>query len=472
LEILGPVTAATLAEVFHLAPSETEAALLALEAEGFILRGKFTPHTPEIEWCDRRLLARIHRLTIHRLREEIQPVALADFQRFLLAWQRVDPAQHAEGPEGVQAVLDQLDGYELPAAAWEPEVLSRRIKDYTPEWLDQCCFTGRVGWGRLSCPLHQRSRPFPPLRSSPISLFARENLPHWLLLAPSPNPIDYGPDTQLVLEHLAQSGAQFFTELTRPTGLLPSRIEQALAELVAEGCATADSFEGLRALLVPTEKRLPLHPAPGPRRHRAVTSVERAGRWALLRRPGTGSLPVSSSIAGTTAGLAGTQAALERDEAIEVYARVLLRRYGVMFRRLLERESLNATWFELGRVYRRLEARGEIRGGYFVSGVSGEQFALPEAIGLLRSLRKSAPAGECITISAADPLNLAGILTPSSRVTALTANRLLLRHGVPVAALQAGEVVVLDAEAAGPFSEIERALRIGTLPAALRRYYA
>jgi len=485
IEAVGPITANVLAEFFQLQPTEVEAALLALETEGFVLRGRFHPHASGLEWCDRRLLARIHRLTIHRLRAEIQPVSIADFLRFLLAWQRVGAEHRAEGPEGVEAVLQLLDGYELPAAAWEPEALALRVKEYVPQWLDRLCFTGRIGWGRLTPPQNQKARAFTPLRSSPVSLSARENLPHWLELSVTPSVAELSPDTDLVLRTLTQAGALFFNEIVRQTGLLPSRVEQALGELAAQGCVTADSFEGLRALLIPSKKRLPFADLERKRRHKTVTSIEFAGRWSLLRtNAGQASRPPpvglqsakgnSFAETGKPAGAGETPALLSgppHDEAVEAYARVLLRRYGVVFRRLLERESLNLSWFELGRVYRRLEARGEIRGGHFVGGVSGEQFALPEAIGLLRSLRKTKPAGELVAISAADPLNLAGILTPGPRVTAIAANRILLRDGLPIAALEAGQIIQLEVSAGGDDRLIEHSLKIGNLSPSLRPYY-
>jgi ATP-dependent Lhr-like helicase len=477
MEICGPITTRELTGFFAVPSSQIEAALLALEAEGFVLRGKFNPGARDLEWCDRRLLARIHRLTINRLRAEIQPVSIADFQRFLLAWQRLDAEHRAEGPDGVAAVLELLDGYEVPAAAWEPAVLASRVKDYTPLWLDQLCFTGRIGWGRLSPPQNQKARPAAPVRSSPVSLFSRENLLHWLALSAEPERVQFSPDTTRVWETLTHDGALFFGELLKRTGLLPSRIEQALAELAGQGCVTSDSFEGLRALLVPPEKRRPFADVQRKRRHKAVTSLEFAGRWSLVGRASRllpGRLALGPNDAGETpAGTGGTPAPLPtREAAIEAFARALLRRYGVVFRRLLERESLRVSWYELGRVYRRLEARGQIRGGYFVSGVSGEQFALPEAIGLLRSVRKAPLKGETIAISGADPLNLAGILTPGPRVAAIAANRILLRDGQPLAALEAGNVIPLTPDSSESDRALDRTLRLGTLPAPLRPYYA
>jgi ATP-dependent Lhr-like helicase len=239
--------------------------------------------------------------------------------------------------------------------------------------------------------------------------------------------------------------------------LLSSQVEEALSELAALGFVTSDSFDGLRALLVPSNKRPTFGRNEGKRRRKTnLASIEFAGRWSLIRKE-----PVAQSNGADSVG---------RDIALEKFARVLLRRYGIVFRRLLERESLNATWYELGRIYRRLEARGEIRGGYFIAGMSGEQFALPEAIGLLRSIRKAAPSHELITLSAADPLNLQGILTPGSRIAAFTANRISFRNGLPLAALEAGEVRKLSDNRV-PDSEIETALKVGKLRPSLRPYY-
>lgn len=318
MESIGPITVEQLAGFFRLGVSMVEQALLALESEGFVLRGKFHPGVVGIEWCERRLLARIHRLTINRLRAEIQPVTLADFQRFLLSWQHVTPEQKMEEISGTEAILHLLDGYELPAAAWEPAILATRVKDYDPRWLDQLCFTGRFGWGRLLPPPSQKSRAFPPLRSSPISLFSRENVGRWLQLAGKPR-VGFSSETELVLKTLAEKGALFFGEIVRHTGLLKSRVEQGLGELVSHGWVTADSFEGLRALLAPPEKRERFGDLGRPRRHRAVTSIEYAGRWSLLRQ--------YSSDQSTD--LANAQPS---DDVIQTFARVLLRRYGSRWR--------------------------------------------------------------------------------------------------------------------------------------------
>ncbi len=461
MEVCGPVSVGHLTGKLSLTSSVIDAALLALEAEGFVLRGKFNPAAREQEWCDRRLLSRIHRLTIDRLRAEIQPVSLQDFYRFLFSWQRADPEHRVEGPEGLQSVLEQLDGCELSLAAWESAVLNARVTDYDPEWLDRLCFSGRVGWGRLSSPQNPNARTTAPLRTSPIALYQRENLQDWLLLTRTNAETEPSASSQTVLEVLTHGGALFFGELVRRTGLLPSQVEEALSQLAALGFVTSDSFDGLRALLVPSNKRPTFGRNQGKRRRKTnIANIEFAGRWSLLRIPGTSGLQSSSNGVGASS----------RNAAVEKFARLLLRRYGVVFRRLLERESFAVTWYELGRFYRRWEARAEIRGGYFVGGVSGEQFALPEAIGLLRSVRKTSPKYELLALSAADPLNLQGILTPGPRISAFARNRLLFRGGLPIAALEAENVRKLFDDCASD-SEIETALRVGKLRASLRPYY-
>jgi ATP-dependent Lhr-like helicase len=460
MEVCGPITVRDLADTLVLEQSEIDAALLALEAEGFVLRGKFHPDAAEQEWCDRRLLARIHRLTIDRLRAEIQPVSIHDFYRFLFAWQRADQEHRVEGLEGLQSVLEQLDGCELPLAAWESAVLPARVADYDPEWLDRLCFSGRVGWGRLSPPQHPNARASAPLRTSPIALYVRENLTDWLTLTQPNSAIELSVTSQAVFDALQSGGALFFSESVRHSGLLPSQVEEALSQLAALGLVTSDSFDGLRALLVPSNKRPTFGRNTAKRRRRtSLASIEFAGRWSIL--PRSAAVPVAAS---------GSNGSGLRETAMEKFARVLLRRYGIVFRRLLERESFPATWYELGRIYRRSEARGEIRGGYFVGGVSGEQFALPEAIGLLRSIRKCPSSRELITLSAADPLNLQGILTPGTRIPAFTANRILLRDGLPIAALESGEIRKLSDDYI-PDLQIENALRIGKLRPSLRPYY-
>src|SRR2546421_2728409 len=397
LEVLGPV-----------AEKENQA-LLALEAQGRILRGRFTPGTAELEWCDRRLLARIHRYTLNRLRAEIEPVSAADFLRFLLHWQHVAGEQQLKGPEGLAAVVEQLDGYEVAAGAWENEVLAARVADYEPDFIDRLCLSGRVAWGRLS---RANGSGKAPLRSSPIALMLREHAGLWRAAA-EPGSGELGSEARAVYEALRTRGASFFHEIVSATGQLRTQAERSLGELAGSGLVTADSFGGLRALLAPSGKHKRRS-----RRRRMAYEVDTAGRWALLRE----------------------DAAADDGKRVEEIARALLRRYGVVFRALLARESRLPTWRELAAVYRRLEARGEIRGGRFVSGFGGEQFALADAVGRLRAVRKLDRSGELVALSGADPLNLVGIVTPEGRVGAITPNRVLYRDGLAIAALEGGEL--------------------------------
>ncbi|HVB68212.1 MAG TPA: helicase-related protein, partial [Acetobacteraceae bacterium] len=425
LEGLGPVTPAVLAAPLGLEPAGIAAALAALEVEGFALRGRYTAGTNAEEWCDRRLLARVHHYTVRRLRAEIEPVAARDFLRFLFAWQRVTPEERQEGPDAVAAAVALLEGFEAPANAWETELLPARVADYEPAWLDDHCLAGRIAWARLTpSAAAGRERAASPVRSTPIALLARRHAPLWALLAGSAEPVRQpGPWGQAVRDVLQAQGASFFDELVEATGLLRSQAEDALGELVALGLVNSDSFGGLRALLVPSDRRK-ASGATGRRRRALTFGMEDAGRWTLTRRPPP---PTAGMQAGTP--------------AVEHVAQTLLRRYGVVFWRLLAREAAwLPPWRDLLRVYRRLEARGEIRGGRFVAGFSGEQYALPEAVGLLREQRRRPPSGAFVSLSAADPLNLGGILTPGAKVPALTGNRVLFRDGLPIAWLAGGEV--------------------------------
>jgi ATP-dependent Lhr-like helicase len=467
MEILGPTTVAALADSLGADSGDVGLALAALEHEGVVLRGTFTDNGQRttdngVEWCDRRLLARIHRYTLTRLRAEIEPVSAADFLRFLFVWQRLVPEQRAAGLEGLAAVIERLDGFELAAGAWETDVLASRVDEYDPQLLDALCLTGRVAWGRLSVPaVGGGPAPVGPVRSTPISILLREHRDAWLSLAAAQTPevSSYGA---AVRDALTRHGALFFQELAVRSGLLATQAERGLAELVAAGLVTADSFAGLRALLTPEEKRRPMS-ANAHRRHRPVAfGVETAGRWSLLR-------PSSSSIAlhpPEAEGRGGASPAVGSEE----FARVLLKRYGVIFHRLLARESLAPPWRDLLRVYRRLEARGEIRGGRFVAGMAGEQFALPEAVAQLRAVRRAAPVGELVSVSAADPLNLTGIVTPEARVPALASNRVLFRDGVAIAVREARETRHLAEPQGLAKHEIERALVRKRVSPALRGY--
>ncbi len=465
LQGLGPVTGTALAASLGLPPRRLAAALAALEGEGFAMRGRFTPGLPadaEEEWCERRLLARIHRATIDRLRREIDPVSAADFLRFLFAWQRVAPGEQAEGPESLAALIAQLEGCEVAAAAWEGEILPARLPGYDPAWLDALCLSGRIAWGRFGGGRSARSESEPasrrsgPIRTTPIALLNRAHLQHWRELTPVTAldvETDLSAGARAVHGLLATRGASFFGEIAAGAGLLHSQLEEALAELVAWGLATADSYAGLRALLIPSGERPRLFGGGGGARGRrgALAGMEHAGRWSRLA-------PSSPRQSVTEPSAAATEAV----------AWILLRRYGVVFRKLLERETLAPSWGDLLRVYRRLEARGEIRGGRFVGGFSGEQYALPEAIGRLRALRRAPGNGQLVSLSGADPLNLAGILTPGPKVSALTGNRVLYRDGVPVALYESRATrMLIDAEPAEAWA-LETALRKRTVPAPLK----
>ena len=426
LEVQGPVTTAKLAALLGLEAAPVLSALQALEVEGFAMRGRFTPGIDEEEWCDRRLLARIHHLTISRLRAEIEPVSAQDFLRFLLAWQKVTPDARMEGPQALLIVAGQLEGFEAPAGAWESEILAARLSNYDPVWLDEQCRAGRLTWARLSTPSErgkeERSKAPAPLRSTPITLLSRRHAACWTSLLPDGASKELSSRAEAIATFLQANGASFFDELTEGTGLLRSEAEQALAELAAAGIVNCDSFAGLRALLVPMSHRT--H-AGQKRRRGASFTMENAGRWAFAHR--------------------SRMPRARHGEAVEHAARCLLLRYGVVSLRVIAREAAwLPPWRDLLSIYRKLEARGEIRGGRFVAGLAGEQYALPEAIKELREIRRRPLNGELISLSGADPLNLVGILTPGVKLPALTASRLLCRDGLPIATLSGGEVQFLE----------------------------
>jgi len=436
LEGLGPVTVDELIKSSRLNKLDVDTALLRLEAEGFVIRGRFTPGTSETEWCARRLLARIHSYTLNRLRQEIEPVSSSDFLRFLLAWQKVAPEQQMEGPESVRAIIEQLEGFEAAAAAWEGEILPARLIEYDPAWLDALCLSGEVIWARLTPPVRtaasdgstERARSSAPVRNTPIALLRRKNFAMWNSVFPqSANSVreaEFSSTTQVVYEYLRDRGASFFTDIVDGTRLLRSQVEESLGELVAAGVVVSDSFTGLRALLTPGSRKTQ---AASRRKHRQpVYDMASAGRWSIINRAAA-----SASTSKTTTA--------PDPETTEQVARILLKRYGVVFKRLLEREGIAMPWRVLLRMYHRLEARGEIRGGRFVGGISGEQFALPEAVGMLRAIRRDGAQESMISVSAADPLNLVGIIIPGNRLTSYTSNRILYHDGVPTAVLESGE---------------------------------
>jgi ATP-dependent Lhr-like helicase len=426
---LGPITATAIGENLGLPASEVTGALLRMEASGTILRGNFSgtasragapaPQEPETEWCERRLLARIHRLTVATLRKQIEPVTAAQFMQWLLNWQHVAAGTQVSGERGTLEVLRQLQGFEIPANAWERQVLARRIVDYDPKWLDQLCLTGAVGWGRLSphpatldySPSNNGSEPGAPTRQrrviptsvAPITFFVREDADWMTPRHPGAevsenNGLSHG--AQVVLDFLRQRGASFFADIVRGTEKLKAEIETALWELVAAGLVTADGFDNLRSLIDPKRRA-------GQGSGRTTRPRHNAGRWALLH----------------------AEDVVERPRAIEAACWMLLRRYGIVVRDVLAREANLPSWRELLMGFRRLEDRGEIRGGRFVDGFLGEQFALPVAVDSVRAMRKLDAAQGTITLSAADPLNLVGILVPGDRVPAISGNSVTYRNG-------------------------------------------
>ena len=449
----GPTTASALEESLGLPASEISSALVRMEASGTVLRGNFTgsaaerrpagqpeaavlTQAPEIEWCERRLLARIHRLTVATLRKQIEPVTAAQFMQWLLQWQHVAPGTQVSGERGTLEILRQLQGFEIPANAWERQVLARRIVDYDPKWLDQLCLTGAAGWGRLSphpatldysntsraseteSGAAPRQRRVIPTSVAPITFFIREDA-DWMIprhpgaeLAEN-NGLSHG--AQKVLNFLRQRGASFFADIVRGTEKLKAEIETALWELVAAGLVTADGFDNLRSLIDPKRRA-------GQGSGRMTRPRHNAGRWALLH----------------------ADEVVERPRTVEAACWMVLRRYGIVVRDVLAREANLPPWRELLVGFRRLEDRGEIRGGRFVDGFIGEQFALPVAVESVRAMRKLDSSQAAITLSAADPLNLVGILVPGERVPAISGNSVTYRDGVSsplpeVAALKAIE---------------------------------
>jgi ATP-dependent Lhr-like helicase len=444
----GPVTAAELHEALGIKRQEIESSLLRLEATGAILRGQFrsraapsdftqgatTSFEPELEWCDRRLLARIHRLTVATLRKQVEPVTPAQFMRWLLRWQHLASGTQFSGERGLLEAIRQLQGFEIPASAWERQILARRVRDYDPAALDRLCLTGAVGWGRLSphpatldnsgtqpgssaggvidSDEGKRSRRVVPTSVAPITFFLREEC-DWMQSRHD------GDDAELsarglsavareVIEFLRRRGASFFTDIVRGTGKLKAEVETGLWELVAAGRVTADGFDNLRALIDPRRRA-------GHGNGRTARPRHATGRWSLL--------------------YAGEPA--ERNRQVEATCWMLLHRYGVIFRELLARETGLPRWRDLQVALRRLEDRGEIRGGRFIAGFNGEQFALPVAVESLRELRRlelsqgERAAPELITISAADPLNMVGIVVPGERVPAISGRHVTLHNGIP-----------------------------------------
>ncbi len=441
IEVAGPVTSTDLTQVIGIPVSRIDRALLRLEHEGFVLRGSFTPGAADTQWCSRRLLARIHRLTLDGLRRQIEPATPETFVRFLLQWMHLAPGAHVLGRQGLREVLDQLQGFDIPAVAWERDILPARVADYDSHWLDELCMSGELMWARVTAPVasnndsDSRTPRRTASRTIPLSLLTREAPPWVGWRAASKEPPEVSPRARTVWDALSRQGASFLSDLSSTTRLLPSEVTVALWELATVGLATQDGFAGVRSLV---DSR---------RQHRGRSRQPRTvtrglGRWTLLPRPATRDDHVS-------------------DEILEAWARQLLQRYGVVFRELITREDAAPPWSRLVSMFRRLESRGEIRGGRFVSGVGGEQYALPEAVEPLRRLREAPADQSPVVVSATDPANLIGIITTGSLVPAQAGSCVAYLNGRFAGWRQGAGVEVshdLDTEAA---RRVEQALLKG-----------
>jgi ATP-dependent helicase Lhr and Lhr-like helicase len=416
LQHLGPTNNLQLTALLNLTASEVEVGLLTLEASGMILRGNFTGTTLEMEWCERRLLARIHRLTVGRLRSEIAPVSPADFMRWLVSWQHMDKGTQLRGERGLLEVLKQLQGFEIAANAWEKQILAKRIIDYTSDMLDKLCLTGVIGWGKLSAAqsgVDQVETPLPenttrkrtmPTSVAPITFFFREEsdwMPQTNPFADEKNLAALSHIARNIFAYLKQRGAAFFTDIVRGVGSLKAEVETGLWELVSAGVITADGFDNLRALVDPRRR--------SGNKGQRLRPRHSSGRWTLLHEYAGGA---------------------DQQQHIESACWMLLKRYGVVFRDVIAREKNIPRWRELLVALRRLEDKGEIRGGRFVTGFLGEQFALPYAVESLRAIRKKAPDLERVSLAAVDPLNLVGIILPGARVSAVSGKQIVLQNGI------------------------------------------
>ena len=434
VECIGPFTAEELAEALGMRRAMVDIALAQMEANGSVLRGRFTPGREQEEFCDRRILARIHRDTIGRLRKEIEPVSAATFVRFLFRWQHAAAPSRLSDEGGLLDVVEQLQGFEAAAGAWETDILPTRLTNYTPALLDDLCLAGEVAWGRFA----RRTGEDEPVvaratlsRNGPISLGLREALP-WLLDENGADRPRLSGAAGEVFEYLSRHGASFVPDVISGTRRLPSEVENALWQLVAAGLVTADGFAGLRGLVDGTTQKVRRSPRSRRRpRRRLPTS-----RWSLLQATSALPSPDSDDVEEP----APDEATGGSEKIAETRAMQLLHRYGIVFPEVLARESMAPRWRDLLRIYRRSEARGEIRCGRFINGFVGEQFALPEAVDAMRSVRKTPPEGRPTAVSACDPLNLAGVLTPGPKVPALLGNRVVFPDGVPIASLQSGDL--------------------------------
>lgn len=397
----APLDTQALATPLGLSSPAVESALCGLEAEGTVLRGSFTGQNT-LEWCDRRILARIHRTRIHDQRKKVTQVSVSQFTRFLFAWHRLYPENQAEGASGLASVLEQLEGYEAPARSWEGDLLPARLAHYDPAWLDQLCLSGKIVWSRLRRPSSGTS----PMRATPITLCSRRRLRVFQTLGSAPEKEGLSASANLIIERITENGALFFDEIIETTGLLPTVAEKGLGELVARGWIYSDGFSGLRGLLVPEQRRQKY------RQYRF--GLDEAGRWNLIQAgPENPSSP-------------------QTEAEVDGFVRTLLKRYGVLFKSLIETETLMPSWMVLLPHLRRMELRGDVRGGRFVAGAFGEQFALPEAVEGLRRTQTLSDDDRLVVLSACDPICLQGIVTSGAKIPRLPGNRVLYRGGIAV----------------------------------------
>jgi ATP-dependent Lhr-like helicase len=425
LEISGPVSVTALSNMIPVPVSEIERGLLMLENEGFVFRGHFFSSVEE-EWCERRLLARIHRYTIDKLRNAIQPVSPSEFMHFLFQWHQMLPGQEREGPAALEAVLNQLEGYEAPSVAWEGDIFPARVKKYTYTMLDLLLMTGKYIWGRFKINKpegYQFSNV--PIRTTPIAFIKQESLKHYQSNNLGNLFDSLSINAKTVYHILSNYGAQFFMQIEEKSKLLRSQVEDAIVELISVGMVTSDSYTGLRTLLIPdryyTDKR---------KSGKITFNLQQAGRWWII------------------APLEKQEDINSRDDYLESVASLLLKRYGIVFRKIVEKERLLSIWYDLLKIYRKMEARGTIRGGRFLEGFGGEQYALPEAVASLRELKKQAleAVDAFVSVSGADPLNLTGYITPGKRVPALYGNRILYKNGTPVAIKEGKDIAFIKDE--------------------------
>ena len=535
LEGLGPVTAQRLADEVSLPCVKIDAALLALEVEGFVFQGKFTPRAEQagdgpVEWCERRLLQRIHRYTIDSHRKAIKPVSLQVYTQFLFDEHGLQPVRDddemprssaepsLDGQTQLQRSLAMLDGISAPAASWEADLYPSRVSDYDPNWLDVLCISGRVTWGRYVQPsasqraLHKGSSG--PVKTTPIAIMSRANLDIWQAMAraqlkeadegprktrvgqDAPSGKTFSNTAQRIEADLLTNGASFFDQIQSRSGLLKAQLEEGLAELVGAGRLNSDSFTGLRALLTPASKKQGAHRR---RRRSPMFGVEEAGRWSLLEtfapRPADTADTDAMATARTeteaenTRRSPATPAIIRQprasrpnnsrsgwdvldDDQLERLISIYLNRWGVLFRSIIERELLAPPWRVLLRALRRLELRGTVRGGRFIAGVGGEQFAFQEAVDGLRSMAKEVAAAKprYHSLAASDPLNLLNLILPRRKLAKLLNNRVLFEDGIPIAVVESGEVKFLREVAPERQWALQQALVQKNFPPRLRSY--